>query len=133
MIYVQRDYFSMNLSPDDLSREISEFFKEEGFKTQCYKSVSGTVVQAQKGGIFRTILRKNRAYTILVISNGIETTIRLGISRWIETPDNKNTDPLFKKPHISFVEIPEALWTFYLEHEFWHFIETQNELEAEKE
>ncbi|MCW6169257.1 MAG: hypothetical protein LVQ96_06995 [Thermoplasmatales archaeon] len=129
MRYTQRDYFTKKQSDDELSREIVSFFAEEGFRTHEYKSVHGNIVQATKGGIYRTILGRDKAYTIVISENGLSLTIRLGVSPWIESPDDSNTESFFQKPQLAFNEIPEALWTYHLEHALWHFIETQSNVD----
>ena len=125
MKYTQRDYFTKKQSDDELSREIVSFFAEEGFRVQEFKSVHGNIVQATKGGVYRTILGRDKAYTVVISENGLSLTIRFGVALWIENPNDTNTDSFFLKPQLAFDEIPEALWTYHFEHALWHFIETQ--------
>jgi hypothetical protein len=37
-------------------------------------------------------------------------------------------ESLFLSPIIAFVEVPEALWSFEIEHQLWHFLENQIQL-----
>jgi hypothetical protein len=128
MKYVQRDYVGKNVNFDQLQTLIANFFREEGFRVQCGKHPRGLLVQAKKGGIFRTILAENRSYTITIDGSHASFKIRMGIADWLTNLEPKALDPIFETPMISFTETPEALWTYELEHHFWHYVETQIDL-----
>ena len=62
MKYAQRDYVGKNANLDKLETLVEDFFKEEGFRLQSSKHPNGYIIQAKKGGIFRTLLAGDRAY-----------------------------------------------------------------------
>ena len=128
MKFAQRDYLGKRVNLDQLQGLIESFFGEEGFRTQSLKHPQGYIVQAKKGGIFRTILAANRAYTIIIEGSPSNFKIRIGVADWLKGLKNEVTEPFFTNPMMAYLEIPEALWSYELEHQMWHYIETQVDL-----
>lgn len=128
MRYAQRDYVGKNANLDKLEDLIEDFFKEEGFKIQSSKHPNGQLIQAKKGGIFRTLLAGDRAYTILIEGPSSNFKIKVGIGDWLKNLGVAGLESFFLTPLLAFVEVPEALWSYEIEHHLWHYIETQIEL-----
>ncbi len=128
MKYAQRDYVGKNVNLDKLEALIEEFFKEEGFRLQSSKHPNGYLIQAKKGGIFRTLLAGDRAYTILVEGTSSNFKIKVGVGEWLKNLGLAALESFFLTPLLAFVEVPEALWSYEIEHHLWHYIETQIEL-----
>lgn len=128
MRYAQRDFIGKETNLDKLVDLIQEFFKEEGFRLQMSKHPNGYIIQSKKGGIFRTLLASNRAYTILVEGTSSNFKIKIGIGEWLKNLGVAAAETFFLTPLVAFVEIPEALWSYEIEHHLWHYIETQIDL-----
>ena len=128
MKYAQRDYVGKNVNLDKLEALIEEFFKEEGFRLQSSKHPNGYLIQAKKGGIFRTLLAGDRAYTILVEGTSSNFKIKVGVGEWLKNLGLAALESFFLTPLLAFVAVPEALWSYEIEHHLWHYIETQIEL-----
>ncbi len=128
MKYAQRDYVGKNANLAKLETLVEEFFKEEGFKLQSSKHPNGYLIQAKKGGIFRTLLAGDRAYTILIEGSSSNFKIKVGVGAWLKDISVAALESFFLTPLVAFIEIPEALWSYEIEHHLWHYIETQIEL-----
>ena len=122
-----REYTEKNIEPEKLAEIIKVYFTEEGFVTQSAKSPSGSVVQARKGGFFRTILAMDRAFTVTIEGTSADFKVKVGVSKWLKDLGIAALEVLFVTPLVVFVEVPEALWSFELEHRLWHYIEDQIE------
>ncbi|GGM74549.1 hypothetical protein GCM10007108_10630 [Thermogymnomonas acidicola] len=123
-----RQYVGKNVNSEKLVTLISEFFKDEGFRTVSCTCPQGVVFMARKGGIYRALLRTDRAFLILIDGNPSDTKIKIGVSRWQVEIQQQDAQKIFQSPLSYFLEIPESLWPYELEHHLWHFIETQVEL-----
>lgn len=125
MRYSLREYNGKNVDLEKVSKLIEQFFSEEGFKVQEAKGSKGYVVQAQKGGFFRTILAMDRAFTALIQGDKDDFSVKLGVAGWLADLSMAAIESLFLSPLLGFVEVPESLWTFEIEHQLWHFLENQ--------
>ena len=128
MKYAMREYVGKNVNISKLADAIEDFFKEEYFKTQILHLPRGAFVQARKGGIFRSLLAKEGAFTITIDGTPVAFKIRIGVSKWCNSPDESSVDPIFSKPMLEYEDIPESLWSYEIEHHLWHYVETQVEL-----
>ena len=128
MRYATREYNGKNIELQKVSDLIEQFFKEEGFIAQAAKGPRGYVVQARKGGFFRTLLAMNRAFTAVIVGDKDNFTVKLGVAEWLADLGMAAVESLFLSPIIAFVEVPEALWSFEIEHQLWHFLENQIQL-----
>ncbi|EQD69414.1 hypothetical protein B1B_05368, partial [mine drainage metagenome] len=90
--------------------------REEGFKVQEASGSKGYVVQAQKGGFFRTLLAMDRGFTATVQGDKDDFSVKLGVTGWLADLSMAAIESLFLSPPIAFVEAPESLWTFEIEH-----------------
>lgn len=125
MRQASREYQNKNANLETVARISELFFREEGFKTQSSHHPRGYFMQAQKGGVFRTILSTDKAFTITIYGESNDFHVRMGISKWLADLDNSSVDTFFVAPLAALHEVPEALWAFETEHHFWHYIETQ--------
>ena len=128
MRYTTREYNGKNVDLQKVSDLIEQFFEEEGFIVQAAKGSKGYVVQARKGGFFRTLLAMNRAFTAVIVGDKDNFTVKLGVAEWLADLGMAAVESLFLSPIIAFVEVPEALWSFEIEHQLWHFLENQIQL-----
>lgn len=128
MRYAQRDFVGKNTNLDKLQTSIQQFFKEEGFRLQSSKHPNGYLMQAKKGGIFRTLLAADRAYTVIVDGDPSNFKIKIGIGEWLKDLGVAGLESFFLSPLLAFIEVPEALWSYEIEHHLWHYIETEIEL-----
>ena len=128
MRYTTREYNGKNVDLQKVSDLIEQFFKEEGFIVQAAKGSKGYVVQARKGGFFRTLLAMNRAFTAVIVGDKDNFTVKLGVAEWLADLGMAAVESLFLSPIIAFVEVPEALWSFEIEHQLWHFLDNQIQL-----
>ncbi len=128
MRYAQRDFVGKNTNLDKLQGLIQEFFREEGFRLQSSKHPNGYLIQAKKGGIFRTLLAASRAYTVIIEGDPSNFKIKIGIGEWLKDLGVASLESFFLTPLLAFVEVPEALWSYEIEHHLWHYVETEIEL-----
>ncbi|MEM3237917.1 MAG: hypothetical protein QXO58_05120 [Thermoplasmata archaeon] len=128
MKYAMREYTEKNVDLDKLEQSILDFFKEEGFKTQSAKHPNGTVIQAKKGGVFRTILAMDRSFTLLIEGSSSDFKIKIGVGKWLQDLGVAALETFFLSPLVAFVEVPESLWSYEIEHQIWHYIEMQMEM-----
>ena len=128
MRYAQRDFVGKDTNLDKLEDLVEEFFREEGFKLQSSKHPNGYLIQAKKGGIFRTLLASDRAYTIIIEGNSSNFKMKVGVGEWLKDLGIAAMESFFLTPLLAFVEVPEAFWSYEIEHHLWHYIETQIDL-----
>jgi hypothetical protein len=123
-----REYNGKNVDLDKLAQLIVEFFNEEHFKTQSGKHPDGILIQAKKGGVFRTLLAMDRAFTIVIEGDQSNFKIKMGVGSWLKDLGVAAIEIFFVSELVAFVEVPEALWSYEIEHQLWHYIENQIEL-----
>lgn len=128
MKYAMREYVGKNVNISKLAEAIEDFFKEENFQTQILQISRGAFIQARKGGIFRSLLAKNGAFTITIYGSPLSFKIRVGVAPWNNSPEESSVEPIFSKPMLEYEEVQESLWNYEIEHHMWHFIETQVDL-----
>lgn len=123
-----REYTGKNVDLNKLANSIQTFFQTEKFNVQTGTHPNGTLIQAKKGGIFRTILAMDRAFTVLIEGTPADFKIKIGIGKWLQDLGVAALEAFFLSPVVAFVEVPEALWSYEIEHHLWHYIETQIDL-----
>jgi uncharacterized protein YqgV (UPF0045/DUF77 family) len=123
-----REYTGKNVDLSKLADSIQTFFTNEKFKVQAGTHPNGTLIQAKKGGVFRTILAMDRAFTVLIEGTSADFKIKIGIGKWLQDLGVAALETFFLSPVVAFIEVPEALWSYEIEHQLWHYIETQIEL-----
>ncbi len=122
-----REYTGKNIEIEKLGELIKSFFMEEGFVTQSANTPRGYLLQARKGGFFRTILAMDRGFTVTIEGTSGDFKVKLGVTKWLKDLGIAAVEALFLTPLVLFIEVPEALWAFELEHKVWHYIEDQIE------
>ncbi|MCL5437965.1 MAG: hypothetical protein M1148_02055 [Candidatus Thermoplasmatota archaeon] len=127
MKQAMREYTGKNIEIDKLGEMIKNYFMEEGFITQSSNTPKGYLLQARKGGFFRTILAMDRAFSVTIQGNSSDFTVKIGVSKWLKDMGVAALEAFFLSPLVVFIEVPEALWSFELEHKLWHYIEDQIE------
>lgn len=128
MRYAIREYHEKTVDLCGLEKLIIDFFKEERFKTQSTKISKGILIQARKGGIYRPVLSTDKAFTLIVEGNSTDFKIKIGIGKWMNNIESEVLDTFQLNSNKGFIETPEALWAYEIEHHLWHFIENQIEL-----
>ncbi|MCL5802337.1 MAG: hypothetical protein ACYCPR_04320 [Thermoplasmataceae archaeon] len=128
MKYAMREYVGKNVNISKLAEAIEDFFKEENFKTQIIHISKGSLIQARKGGIFRSLLAKDGAFTITIEGTPVAFKIRIGVTPWNNSLNESSIEPVFSKPMLEYEEVQESLWNYEIEHHLWHYVETQVEL-----
>ncbi len=127
---ITRDYQGKNVELKKVAELVKTFFTEEGFKVQDTEHPRGFLVQATKGGFLRTLLAMDRAFTIVIEGDPSDFRIRVGVGKWLQDLGVAAVEAFFITPVVAFIEIPEALWSYEIEHKLWHFVENQIELGA---
>jgi hypothetical protein len=125
MKQAKREFNNQNINIDAMAKAAEQFFKEESFKTQSAKHPKGWLIQATKGGIFRSILGMDRAFTITISGDSNNVTVSMGIGKWLQDLGVAAIEAFLLTPLVVFVEVPESLWSFEIEHHFWHYLENQ--------
>lgn len=123
-----REFQTKNVNLNNLSELVVDFFKEEGFRTQNSKNSHGILLQARKGGVMRTLLAMDRALTVVIQGDKNDFKIRIGVGKWLKNLGESSVNPYFLSPMVAFIDVPEALWSYEIEHHLWHYIETQIDL-----
>lgn len=120
-----REYKGKHIEPQKLADGIVEFFKNDKFKVQSGTHPQGIVVQAQKTGLFRTIIAADQSLTVTITGTPDDLTVRVGVAAWLKDLGIAAIEGLLVTPLLLFVEVPESLWVFETEHNLWKYIEEQ--------
>ncbi len=123
-----REYSGKNVDLKKLNSLILQFFKEENFQVQNTTHPRGFLIQARKGGILRTLLAMDRAFTLIIEGEPSDFRIKIGVGEWLKDLGMASIEGFFISPMLAFVEIPEALWSYEIEHQLWHYVENQIDL-----
>ncbi|PMP80376.1 MAG: hypothetical protein C0176_02340, partial [Mesoaciditoga sp.] len=79
-----REYKDKHIDMEKLAGKIEEFFKNEKFKVQSATHLKGTIIQAQKTGLFRTIIAADQSLTVTITGTPDDLTIRIGVAAWLK-------------------------------------------------
>lgn len=120
-----REYKGKNIDPQKLANGIIEFFKNGKFKVQSGTHPQGIVIQAQKTGLFRTIIAADQSLTVTITGTSDDLTIRVGVAAWLKDLGIAAIEGFLVTPLLLFVEVPESLWIFEVEHNLWKYVEEQ--------
>ncbi len=123
-----REYSGKNVDLKKLSGLIMDFFREENFQVQNTTHPRGFLIQAKKGGMLRTLLAMNRAFTLIIEGEPSDFRIKIGVGEWLKDLTIASIEGFFISPMLAFVEVPEALWSYEIEHQLWHYVENQIDL-----
>ncbi len=109
------DHKNWNL--DELSNQVIQQLRSDGYKTQLKSAPLGTIIQAQKAGILRDIITADRAFTILISGQSDDFTIHVGIGKWVQNIAVAVVETLLITALFLAVDVPEMLWTTHVEKE----------------
>jgi hypothetical protein len=100
-----------------LSDQIAQYLRNNGYKVQSTVAPMGYIVQAQKAGILRDIITADRAFTIMVAGQPSDFTIHIGIGKWIQNIAVAAAEAVLLSVLFLAVDVPEMLWTRHVEGE----------------
>ncbi|MEM0139358.1 MAG: hypothetical protein QXZ44_01905 [Ferroplasma sp.] len=120
-----REYSGKNINLDKLASITEQYFQNEKFKTQLGKHPNGTLIQATKEGLLRSIAGMDRAYTITISGTPDEAKISIGMGKWLQDLGVAAIESFLITPELAFLEVPESMWGFEIEDKFWKYIENQ--------
>src|SRR5438876_5823027 len=106
-----------NWNLDELSNQVIQQLRSDGYKTQLKSAPLGTIIQAQKAGILRDIITADRAFTILISGQSDDFTIHVGIGKWVQNIAVAVVETLLISALFLAVDVPEMLWTTHVEKE----------------
>ncbi|MDA4130409.1 MAG: hypothetical protein OK457_06525 [Thaumarchaeota archaeon] len=98
-----------------LSQQIEQQLKSDGYKTQLATKPVGIVIQAQKAGILRDIITADRAFTILITGDSNDFTVHIGIGKWVQNLAVAAAEAILLSILFLAVDVPEMLWTTHVE------------------
>ena len=98
-----------------LSQQIEQQLKSDGYKTQLASKPIGVVIQAQKAGILRDIIDADRAFTILITGDSNDFTVHIGIGKWVQNLAVAAVEAVLLSVLFLAVDIPEMIWTVHVE------------------
>jgi hypothetical protein len=98
-----------------LSQQIEDKLKSEGYKTQSTQAPIGYIIQAQKAGVLRDIITADRAFSILISGQSSDFQVHVGIGKWIQNLAVAGVEFLFISVLFLAVDVPEMLWTRHVE------------------
>ncbi|MGH9920494.1 MAG: hypothetical protein ACRD6W_16690 [Nitrososphaerales archaeon] len=104
-----------NKDLDQLSQQIEQQLKTNGYKTQSSKGPLGNIIQAQKAGVLRDIIAADRAFTILVSGQPNDFVVHIGIGKWVQNLAVAAAEVLLLTTLFLVVDVPEMLWTTEVE------------------
>jgi|YelNatPaOPRAMG01_1025707.scaffolds.fasta_scaffold33256_2 hypothetical protein len=120
-----REYKGKNIDPKKLADKIREFFNNGKFKVQSGTHPQGIVIQAQKAGLFRTVIAADQSLTVTITGTPDDLTVRIGVAAWLKDLGIAAIEGFLVTPLLLFIEVPESLWVFEVEHNLWRYIEEQ--------
>ena len=116
----KREYPDRNVDMEKLSAVVERFFIGEGFVVKLAFDQDKAVIQARKGGVFRTMLEMDRSFTTIFLRKNGHVEMNMGVAKTLDSLDNGNIKNIY---HGIFIEIPEAIWAYEIEHHLWNAIE----------
>lgn len=106
-----------NKDPNQLSQQITECLRNDGYKVQSVTGPSGHVIQAQKGGIFRDVISADRCFTIVLSGQPNNFTVAIGVGKWVQNLAVAAAEAISLSPLFLAIGVPEMLWTRHVEGE----------------
>lgn len=100
---------------DTLAEQVIEKLQAEGYKTQMNKPEEGIVIQANKESIPRALIAADRAFTILISGKPNDFSVRIGIGKLVQNLGVTAAETLVVSGLFLAVDVPEMLWTKYVE------------------
>ncbi len=121
----RREYNESGVDLHKLASTVERFFIEEGFVVKVAENHAVAVIQARKGGIFRTLLEMDRGLTVVIEIKNKSVHISMGVAKIME---NIDLNQVIHAQDSIFIKIPEALWAYETEHHLWNYMEMFMEL-----
>ncbi len=106
-----------NKDLNQLSQQIAQSLKDDGYKVQSATAPMGYVIQAQKAGILRDIITADRAFTIGIAGQPNDFTVHVGIGKFMQNLAVAAIETLLLSVLFLAVDVPEMLWTRHVEGE----------------
>ncbi len=106
-----------NKDLQQLSQQITDQLKSEGYEVQSANPPLGIVIQAKKAGILRDIIAADRAFTIMITGQPNDFSIHVGIGKFFQNIGVMAVEALLLSELFLVVDIPEMLWTRHVENE----------------
>ena len=78
-------------------------------------SEAGSVIQAHKGGFWRTAVAADRALTITIQGNSADYTVKFGIGKWLEHLGVAAVETLLLSEIFLVVDVADSLWSLEVE------------------
>ncbi|MHB1507555.1 MAG: hypothetical protein ACYCUZ_05805 [Cuniculiplasma sp.] len=116
----KREYPDKNVDMENLSAVVERYFIGEGFVVKLAFDQDKAVIQARKGGVFRTMLEMDRSFTTIFQRKNGHIEMSMGVAKTLDSLDSENIKNIY---HGIFIEIPEAIWAYEIEHHLWNAIE----------
>jgi len=113
--WLNLSFTGKNKDLDQLSKQIEQQLKADGYRTQTLKAPIGNVVQAQKSGVLRGIVDANRAFSILISGQPNDFSVHIGIGKWLQNAAVAVGESLIFSPLVFLVDGGEVLWTTHVE------------------
>ncbi len=113
--WLNLSFTGKNKNLDQLSQQIEQALKTDGYKTQALKTPIGNVIQAQKAGVLRGIVDANRAFSILISGQPNDFSVHIGIGKWLQNAGVAAVESLIFSPLVFVVDGGEVLWTTHVE------------------
>jgi len=113
--WLNLSFTGKNRDLDQLSQQIEQTLKTDGYKTQSMKAPIGNVIQAQKAGVLRGLVDANRAFSILIAGQPNDFSVHIGIGKWIQNVGVAVVESFFFSPLVFVVDGGEVLWTTHVE------------------
>ncbi len=110
-------FVGKNKDLNQLSQQIVQYLKNDGYKTQSTTAPAGLVIQAQKAGILRDIITADRAFTIMLTGQPNDFAVHIGIGKWIQNIAVAAAEAILLSWLFLAVDVPEMLWTRHVEGE----------------
>jgi hypothetical protein len=99
-----------------LASHIEEYLKTNGYTVQSAPpGDAGSVIQAHKGGFWRTAVAADRALTITIQGNSGDFTVKFGIGKWLEHLGIAAVETLLLSDLFLVVDVADSLWSIEVE------------------
>ncbi|MGP6238973.1 hypothetical protein ACNF40_00970 [Cuniculiplasma sp. SKW4] len=128
MRYTSRQYIGKNVDVEKLKDLVVLFFEDEGFVVQESKVGSIRIVEARKGGILKTLLSTDKCIKVIIKGEPNDVEVTMGVGKWIPADQDDGKKDGSVAASKVFVEVPESLWAYEIEHHLWVNIETNVEM-----
>lgn len=128
-------HVNRNWDLEELSKQIVNFLRTDGFITQSSSAPEGIIIQARKEGFLREILAAGRAITIQIAGEPNDFSVEVGIGKWLQNLAVTAVSAAITGGLFLIINVPAMLWNFNIESEIidkiTRIIESKPEIPAE--